>query len=501
MRSHFLFAHLSFLLHLLHILTADLSLFAYPIVACSESSPHKIMDALPNELFIQIASHLAAEAPSITRFNHEPSAHLTESEFTPLKHLSLVSWRWRKITLPILFHNSRIPLDKEPKWVPIDARLVDSMQTQLTTLSNHEFQIYQKMRSKFKSSSSSAYNEAFDDLLINLCSIQDGDDFLKNVPHILWIPHLSRACDAFARFVTQYDLKPHIRSVVVHTDKEYELRHVRAADAPLARAVADIWSFVFRHLEPSRVVVAAPPTTLAELVASQVLSSDIWAFEMKMQYVELLQSEPSRLEHMKSKCRAWDSALIHRRPWTHLGYNEGSSIPAYSTYEYHLKQSSKVLYLILVRLAKEVQPCCNITSFSINGIFPFVTNVVAIINALHRIPTLKHVSFQLAPGAENNVLDDPKRIGRAQRSDFWLEWNESYHIICNFLRVFEFADGAEFRSRDCGNDHLAQDVSGYMDLVQQRGVGWRRIGEEQDLWVRDHALDHDVDSVTELGIV
>jgi hypothetical protein len=459
------------------------------------------MESLPNELLIQIASHLDTEALSITRFAHEPSSHLTQSDFTPLKLLSLVSWRWRKITLPILFRYSRIALDTEPQWVPIDARLVESMQTQLTTLSNHEFQIYHKMRSKFKSSSTFAYDEAFDDLLINLCRIQEGDDFLKAVPHILWLPHLMSNFNGFATFVAQYDLKHHIKSVVVHTEKEYQLRHVSTADAPLARAIAEIWSSVFNHLEPTRVVVAAPPATLAGLLDTQMLSADTWAFDMKMHYVELVQPEPLRIDHMKSNCRAWNSALIHRRPWSHLGYNEGSSITAYSTYEYHLKQSPKMLYLILVRLAKEVQSCCNITSFSFTGVFPFVTNITSIIRALHKIPKLKQVSFQLAPGPENNSLDDPKRMGRAQCSDFWLEWNESYKVIASYLGVFDFEDGAEFRSRDCTNKNLAEDVSGYVELLQQRGAGWRRGDAEDGVWVRDHALDRVVTPVTELGIV
>ncbi|KAH4843444.1 hypothetical protein HBI26_215980 [Parastagonospora nodorum] len=459
------------------------------------------MESLPNELLIQVASQFDTEAPSVTKFAHEPSSHLTECDFTPLKLLSLVSWRWRKITLPILFRNSRISLDKEPQWVPIDARLVDSMQTQLTKLSNHEFQIYHKMRSKFKSSSTFAYDEAFDDLLINLCRIQDGDDFLKAVPHILWLPHLPKAFDSFARFVAQYDLKHHIKSVVVHTDKEYELRHVSTADAPLARAVADVWTTIFSHLEPVRVVVAAPPSTLAGLLDTQMLSADVWAFDMKMHYIELVQPEPLHLEHMKSKCRAWNSALIHYRPWNHLGYNEGSSIAAYSTYEYHLKQSPKMLYLLLVRLAKEAQSCCNISSFSFAGVFPFVTNVTAIIRALHKIPKLKHISFQLAPGPENNSLDDPKRMGRAQRSDFWLEWNESYKVIAGYLGVIDFEDGAKFKSRDCGNKQLAEDVSGYIELLQQRGAGWRKDGAEDGVWIRDQSLDRVVTPVTELGIV
>lgn len=465
------------------------------------SSLHLSINELPNELLLQIASHLDSVAPSILKFAHEPTPTLTDSTQTSLKILSCVSWRWRKITLPLLFNYTRIPLDNEAQWVPVDARLVDSMQEQLQTLSDHEFQIYYKMRNKFKTSSMFAFDEQFDDVLINLCRIQQGDDFLKAVPHILWLPHLTKSFGDFAKFVTQYELKHHIKSIVMHTDKEYELRHVSTADAPLARAVADIWVQVFSVLDPCRVVVAAPPTTLAGLLDTQMLSADAWAFDMKIHYIELKQSERGDVEHRKMRCRAWDSALIHRRPWYHLAYNEGSSITAYSTYEYHLKQSPKMLYLILLRLAKEAKPCCNITSFSFVGIFAFSTNVLNIIRVLHRIRTIKRTTFQLAPGKENNLLTEPKRLGRAQARDLWLEWNENYKSIAAHLVAHDFEDGAEFQSHDCHSSELAQEIGEYIDLLTQRGIGWRKSNDEPGLWTRDSALDREYSLATAAGLV
>src|SRR5262245_57412852 len=106
------------------------------------SSLPTAMDGLPNELLMHIASHLDSTPPSIARFAHEPSANFTSSDDASLKSLSQVSWRWRKIVLPILFRYSRIPLDKNPQWVPIDARILDNMQSQLTKLSSHELQVY-----------------------------------------------------------------------------------------------------------------------------------------------------------------------------------------------------------------------------------------------------------------------------------------------------------------------------------------------------------------------
>lgn len=445
------------------------------------------MESLPNELFIQIASHLNLPPPSVVKFRHEPTPQLTLSDSIPLKCLSQVSWRWRKMVLPILFQCSRIALDPEPQWVPVDARLVDSMQSQLTKLSNHEFTIYTKMRSKFKSSSTFAYESKFDDLLINLCRIQDGDQFLKSAPQILWLPHLPPSFTQFVEFVGQNSLKRHVKSIVVYTHQEYELRHVSTADAAMARAVNDIWAHLFSCLEPTRVVVAAPPTTMAGLLDTEMQSADSWAFDMKIHYIELLQHEPLRLEHMATSCRPWNSALIHRRPWYRLSYNEGSSITAYSTYEYHLKQSPRILYLILLRLATETQPCCNITSFDFTGVFPFATNMTNLVRALHRIPTLKSITVQLAPGSENSLLSDRKRIGRAQSTDFWLEWRESYKVLASYLGVFDFADGAEFRSRDCDGGQMSVEVGECVGLLRKRGAGWRDDGNGR--WVRDHGLD------------
>ncbi|EOA87474.1 hypothetical protein ACJQWK_10132 [Exserohilum turcicum] len=445
------------------------------------------MQSLPNELLAHIATHLDHEAPSITKFSQEPSGRLTCSERSPLKSLSRVSWRWRKIVLPLLFRYARIALDDEAQWVPMDARLIDSMQEQLTKLSNHEFLIYTKLRSKFKSSSGFAFGAAMDDVLVTLCRVQEGDEFLKSVPSITWLPHLPRRFPDFCRFVTQYALKHHIRSVVVYTEKECELLHGPSAHGPLTRGVSEIWTQIFAHLEPRRVVVAAPPSTMAGLLDTGLLTNDGWAFEMKMHYMELLQAEPPRSEHMDSQCRKWGSSLVHQRPWYHVGYNEGSSMAVYSTYEYHLKQSPKVLFLLLMRLAKEAQACCNITSFSLTSIFPLVGNTNSVIRALKRIPTVNKIAVQLAPGLENNLLSEGKRRGRAQASDFWLEWRESYEVVASYLGEREFEDGGEFVSKDCWSKQLAIEVGECMDLLRRRGGGWR--SEEPGRWVRDHGLD------------
>lgn len=448
------------------------------------------MESLPNELLIEVASHLESKAPSVLQFSYEPTAALTCSTVTPLKNFSLVSWRWRRMILPMLFRYSRVPLDSNPQWVPIDARILDSMQGQLTKLSAHEFQVWKRMMSKFKSTRSEhAFDQKFDDVLINLCRVEEGDDFLKSLPQVLWFPHLPKSFTHFVGFIQKHDLQCHINSVVLYTATEYLLRHVSTADAPLARAVREIWDHIFSALDPSRIVVASPPSTLAGLLDTQLLSSDVWAFDMKIHYIEFSQQDPQLCAQRNKSCRPWDNALVHRKPWTHLAYNEGSSITAYSTYEYHLKQSPKMLYLTLLRLEKEVQNCCNIRSFSIVGVFPFSTNMDTVISALQKIRTLQNIQVQLAPGPENDLLSTPRKLGRAQSSDLWLEWTGCYNSIARLLGRHELSDGVRFTSKDCVEKKVAKEVEEHIESLQERGQGWREEGPGK--WVRDYSLDRE----------
>lgn len=444
------------------------------------------MDSLPNELLAQIATHLDTPPPSVTKFSYEPSLDLTYAEQTPLKSLSQVSWRLRRVTVPILFQHFRLALDPSPQWVPVDARILDSMQSQLTTLSDHELQIYQRMKSRLKSSPLFAYDKAFDDLLIHMCRVQEGDNFLKGLPHMLWFPHMGKTTLAeFTTFVSDYRLKQHVKSIVVFTDKAYKMQHIPVIDAHLRKTSNEIWSPIFDHLDPSRVVVAAPPPTMAGLLDIEILSSDEWAFGMHMHYLEFAQDETICIERSNSARRVWYPALIHRRHWTHLGHNEGSSVAAYSTYEYHLKQPPMIIHQLIARFVRDTDSCSNIRSVSFVGVFPFSSHVAAVLRALKRLRTVMQYEFQISPGPENDLLDSPERLGKAQLSDLWLEFHGSYRMITNFLKLLP--GGGRFVSKDCAKPRLKEEVEDFMDVMQISGFGWRRVGELA--WVRDQTLD------------
>jgi hypothetical protein len=48
---------------------------------------------------------------------------------------------------------------------------------------------------------------------------------------------------------------------------------------------------------------------------------------------------------------------------------------------------------------------------------------------------------------------------------------------------------------------LALEVASYIELLQQRGMGWRKSNVENGVWIRDLGLDREVDPITEAGII
>lgn len=81
------------------------------------------MDSLPDELLLHILSHLDRGPPSDAHFFDEPDTR-TSSSFRdqPLKALSCVSQRWRRIVKPLLFDHLvlRLWVYDEPanRWLP-----------------------------------------------------------------------------------------------------------------------------------------------------------------------------------------------------------------------------------------------------------------------------------------------------------------------------------------------------------------------------------------------
>lgn len=184
-----------------------------------------LLNDLPEELLLAILGFLDVQPPSIVYERDEPSLESLESETKPLKNLSTVSNKWRRLVLPLLFKYVRLRI----------------------------------------------WNNALN--CLHIFAALDGER-----------PLLPTVLDVF-EFVESYNLKELATSLVVYTSLELPLNTQKR----LVRYdhVVTLWDKIFQHFSPRRLVIIAPPSSLAELTGCYTDISDAWAFSIHYQRIEL----------------------------------------------------------------------------------------------------------------------------------------------------------------------------------------------------------------------
>jgi hypothetical protein len=459
--------------------------------------------ALPAELIVQIFSAVAdfdAPSPSAEKFCDEPSPELTRCTNKPMKVLSLVCHRWRDIMLPELFRYSRVSLNCDSQWLSLSTELAQHLQGDRSVQAT-------KLISEIQATQSH--------LLITEMPfkyIAPGDEYMQKLPcnHYHWVPSSRGNVDAFLQFIEKYELTSNVKSLVVYTEQEMERYREDIEEVLAVREIATMWRNVFHCIDPERVVIAAPPSTLAALASSREDSMDTWAFEMTLHYLcfstispyEHLfpeSSRPSSSTSTPSGSRSTPpsptsivkspTCILNMRRWRDIAYNEGTMIKGYSHYEYQWKCPPRILPVILLWLSKEpaISPQTpQILSVQYTSLFPYTEHVNTIARILSCLPSLRYFDVKLA---STKLLDDKIIVGRAQMSDVWSNWKDAYRCIwSSLLRTAHV--GTIFRSRDVEEGaHLAISIQKRLltEELEQTAIGQRHVPilrRDGDMWVR-----------------
>ncbi len=216
------------------------------------------LDNLPEEVLLSILTFLDAKPPSFLCARDEPSIASLESEAKPLKILSTVSHKWRRLVLPFLFQYMRLLLeDVDPFW-----------------------------------------NDMFNGLPIFFT--------------LAWGHRsLPTALDVF-EFVDMYNLTELATSLVVYTNRIVALDIL----SEHGDQVVSLWDKVLQHFNPTRLVIIAPPLSLAGLTACHTDTADAWAFRIPYQRIELrtqrcdIPTFPISLHESVFDMRYWVGVLL-----------------------------------------------------------------------------------------------------------------------------------------------------------------------------------------------
>ncbi|GAB7322045.1 hypothetical protein MBLNU13_g03093t1 [Cladosporium sp. NU13] len=418
------------------------------------------LSSLPEELQLLILDFLDSPPPSATRLRQEPSLALTDNEDQTLKRISLVSKRWRRLVLPTLFKYARLRLDRPPRieWNTCPVCNESVLATGKGRMAQpHELVHVDQCHVDMVSAAARRDSNSISERLCADLPIESGEaPALQPSTTYPWIQRFYHAMLDFLGFLQDNDIANMIESFVLYTGQMLEAKlhrfpHEAADEDWRFPASAAFWAHLLTAIDPYTITIVAPPLDLACLTNCAVDTFGDWAFG-EMDY-HVLTLQQAKRGHTSTGAPAYASlrsipasypsiaasSVLNLRPWTHLGLNEGPFLKAYGTYEFFERGPPSLVYSIkdsIIRRPRQaqtsvqtqnsdayvVQPLWNLTSLDYTAIFPF-SNHADFSSILHQI---SHLSLQLAPSAESNILNDRVRLGKADLADCWTELLTTY---------------------------------------------------------------------------
>ena len=441
------------------------------------------LSSLPEELQLLILDFLDSSPPSLHRLRQEPSLSLTDSEHQTLKHLSLVSRRWRRLVLPTLFKYARLRLDQPPEIkqieCPVCSGSVIATDITQTTVPQGLGDIDQYHIDMVAATlSQRRINPPSNEPRVETRAVSGVGTTVLPATTSTWIPRFYHSMHDFVHFLQKNDLPNIVDTFVLYTDRMLEAKLHRfpheAADKDWRfPASAAFWAHLLTVIDPSIITILAPPLDLACLTNCAIDTFGDWAFgEMDFHILTLHQAKQPQQDteiptyaSLRSIPTSYpsiaSSSILNLRPWSHLGLNEGPFLKAYGTYEFFERGPPSLVYSIkdsIIRRPRRtsisnqnhhsdaftVQPLWNLTSLDYTAIFPF-SNHADFSSILHQ---LSHISLQLAPGAESNILNDRVRLGKADLADCWSELLTIYAQLVEPLASVRRPTGANANMYD-----------------------------------------------------
>ena len=205
---------------------------------------------------------------------------------------------------------------------------------------------------------------------------------------------------------------------------------------PEAIRQSNIWLPMVQILDlvkPSVMTLVFKPSLFAEILSYELDLTSQWIFNVDLQVLQLRMSRDlAPLSKTPQKTR--DSRNVFgMRKWTHCTFNQGSSIGAYSHYEFFFLRPPSIF--IPWSDASEYPINCSfehLVSLDYVAIFP-INHMSEICVWINRMKNLKRLRVQFAPTPSNDVLDDPSALGKCQPGDLWQEFEDCYNDLSLYI--------------------------------------------------------------------
>ena len=448
-----------------------------PQPAVGSGSVRASLGTLPNEILLQVFDQLGLEDVVVPSriVTEQPSPEILSRTDCPLKDLTTVCKKWRRLLLDKLFKHSRLSLDDEPRWLIFRPSMLRKLKGR--ELSEDEFSLSEIVQAHLEQGHLHHDMDGYD--IYGMRYIPDGMRYIPVGDRLgwihdgdikVWLPSARRNLQPFLEFIKRNGLERKVASVLVYTAQDcgraVELHDVASL---IARETCKLWKTLFSTLDPDRVVIAAPPKTMTFLTNSRMDTGDDWLFTLAVGCYHMLEYHQSRSKFCAELPQGGCPTTLHNiRPWTSLRYNEGSYVELYKRYEWHNHNFPATLRHIIRLLGNEqhVPNPSILSSFHYQAIFPSGSSVSLLCDELMRIRTLRNVEVQIVPGPRSSILDGITH-GMMSAGDCWSEARDAYTYIRRWLKCI---DCGRIKIMDDWDSDMASAISGLsFDLG---AVGW-----------------------------
>lgn len=288
--------------------------------------------------------------------------------------------------------------------------------------------------------------------------------------HVIFDP--VRLSDLLA-FLGQNDLQQRVSSIVAVVSGHYN--HVHPA----------WWARLLNEVPATRLSIIAAPHILAELTGVSAWSTDAWAFDIPYQILSFDQA----LEATRDKIHYEDLPnFLDARPWKSLTVNEGSSVLAYTTYEYFFRRTPSLLSALSPSGSTSGDVLfANLTTFQYVAIFPFYNHVDEVLKCIQKMTRLQKLSLKLCPDAGSTVLHDEIMAAGSHLdiNDPWNECDTSWRLIAhNVAALTSVGVLRELHMSDVQIEGVRESLEFTLNRILKES--WTYSGGGTGLWLRNH---------------
>ena len=286
----------------------------------------------------------------------------------------------------------------------------------------------------------------------------------------------------FLAFSDANDLPRHTDSLLLYSKSSSSIEE---NDQP------SIWPPVCQIIDsvkPSVMKAMFAPSLFTEFLPYEIHLSNQWAFKIPFQVLQLAmprdlaQSSHTSQDAMKSQ------NVFQLREWTHCTFNQGSSVKAYSTYEYFYKQTPSIFLPTSPNSPLMIGLFGHLTTIDYIAVFP-IDHVADFCELMECMENLRILRVQFAPTLDDKVLDDPAALGKSQPMDLWQEFESCYDTLAMYLCI-AWGKGEtcpdEFVSLDYANLSLCDMIDGVVDRILVGG----KPGFDCDIWTREAFMEN-----------